>query len=70
MKLRIPIRELRSGMFLEASVLSVMKDDSVRHFLDLRAAAYSEPTSRRLRLMKRRHEQVNASGGMLVRSAA
>ena len=70
MKLRIPIRELRSGMFLEASVLSVMKDDSVRHFLDLRGAAYSESTSRRLRLMKRRHEQVNASGGMLVRSAA
>ncbi len=70
MNLRIPIKELRSGMFLEASVLSVMKDNSVRHFLELRGAAYSESTSRRMRLMKRRHEQVNAAGGMLVRSDA
>lgn len=70
MKLRIPIKELRSGMFLEASVLSVMKDDSVRHFLELRGAAYSESTSKRMRLMKRRHEQVTAAGGMLVRSDA
>ncbi len=70
MKLRIPINELRSGMFLEASVLSVMKDESVRHFLELRGASYSESTSRRMRLMKRRHEQVTAAGGMLVRSDA
>ena len=70
MKLRIPIKELRSGMFLEASVLSVMKDDSVRHFLELRGASYSESTSKRMRLMKRRHEQVTAAGGMLVRSDA
>jgi uncharacterized protein (DUF342 family) len=70
MKLRIPIKELRSGMFLEASVLSVMKDDSVRHFLELRGAAYSESTSKRMRLMKRRHEQVTVAGGMLVKSDA
>ena len=67
-KLRIPIEELTVGMFVDADVLSILKEAKIRHFLDLRDATYREQTSRRMRLKKKRHEQVAFAGGMLLGS--
>lgn len=68
MKLRIPVEQLRPGMFVEAGVLSILVGGEIHHFLDLRDAAFPDSRRRRLRLDKRRHEQVSSSGGMLLRS--
>ena len=67
-KLRIPIEELAVGMFVDADVLSILKEAEIRHFLDLRDATYREQTTRRMRLKKKRHEQVAFAGGMLLGS--
>ena len=69
MKLTIPIEELHPGMFVIADVLSILVDAEIRHFLDFREAAFDEPGSGRIRLMKRKYRSVANSGGMLVKSA-
>ena len=56
-------------MFVEANVMSLLKDAEIRHFLDPHSAVYTFATSKRLRLMKRRHEQVATAGGMLIGSS-
>jgi hypothetical protein len=67
-KLRIPMKDLYIGMFVEAEVLSVLVDAEIRHFLELREASFGEATTKRLRLVKRAYLQVASSGGLLIRS--
>ena len=56
-------------MFVEANVMSLLKDAEIRHFLDPHSAVYTFATSKRLRLMKRRHEQMATACGMLIGSS-
>ena len=55
-------------MFVEAQVLSILVDREIRHFLDLKDAAYRESGKKRLRLAKRKYAQVSSQGGLLLRS--
>ena len=68
MRLRIPVKELHVGMFVEAQVLSILVDGGIRHFLDLKDATYRESGKKRLRLAKRKYTQVSTQGGLLLRS--
>ena len=55
-------------MFVEANVLSVMVGNEIRHFLELSEAALEEISSRRLRIKRRKVDEVSGMGGMLLRS--
>ena len=68
MRLRIPIDTLSVGMFVEANVLSVMVGNEIRHFLELSDAALEEISSKRLRIKRRKVDEVSGMGGMLLRS--
>ncbi len=65
---RVPIDELLVGMFVEAGVKTLYREGEMRHFLEPTDATYLEPTSKRLRLMKKKIELVTTSGGMLLGS--
>jgi len=68
MRRRIPINDLKVGMFVEAGISSVSAEDGVRHFLEIRDAEYSESTKKRVRLIRDKHKEVDASGGMVITS--
>jgi hypothetical protein len=55
-------------MFVEANVLSVMVGNEIRHFLELSDAALEEISSKRLRIKRRKVDEVSGMGGMLLRS--
>ena len=68
MKKHLSIDLLHVGMFVEAEVLSILVDSQVRHFLKPTEAKYVNTTAKRLRLSKRKHEQIANAGGMLMGS--
>jgi uncharacterized protein (DUF342 family) len=68
-KARVPLSKLTVGMFVVAEVRFVLKDRSIRHFLELTDAEYEEATSKRLRLKEYKSSQVANAGGMLMTSS-
>ena len=68
MQLRVPIHRLRTGMFLEAEVISLLVEGEFRSFLEPTGATYSSETTKRLRLRDAKLEEVEAAGGMMIGS--
>lgn len=68
MKARVHLSKLSIGMFVIAEVRYMLKDGTIRHFLELVDAEYSESTSKRLRLKEYKSTQVGHAGGMLMTS--
>lgn len=69
MKVRVAIADLAIGMFVVAEVRTLVIDGEMRHFLEPLEANYREATSKRLRLMRRKFEQVAAARGLLMTSS-
>ena len=69
MKIRVPTDQLRVGMFLVAEVRTLFLEGEMRHFLEPVEATYREATTKRMRLMQRRFEQVAHARGMLITSS-
>jgi uncharacterized protein len=65
-KVRVPIEELRIGMFVLSEVRTLFLQGEMRHYLEPSEAEYVEPTGKRLRLLKKKFEQVATSGGILL----
>ena len=57
MKVAIPLNQVSVGMFLDAEVRTLFIEGEMRHFLELTDAKYAAPTTKRLRLRKRKFEQ-------------
>ena len=68
MKKRLLLDQLRVGMFVEAQVQSVLADGEIRYYLEVRDTAFAAAGTKRLRLAKRKQEQIARDGGMLVTS--
>lgn len=58
-------------MFIDAEICSLLVDGQVCYYLEVREAAFAgdQATRKRLRLSKRKHDQILGDGGMLVTSA-
>lgn len=58
-------------MFIDAEICSLLVDGQICHYLEVREAAFAgDQTGRkRLRLSKRKHDQILSDGGMLLTSA-
>ncbi len=57
-------------MFIDAEVCSLLVDGQICYYLEVREAAFAEDqaTRKRLRLSKRRYDQILSDGGMLLSS--
>jgi uncharacterized protein (DUF342 family) len=68
MRRNIAIDDLKVGMFVEAGVSSISAEDGTRHFLEIHDAEYAAPSKKRVRLIKGKHREVAATGGMSITS--
>ena len=68
MKRRLPIHELRVGMFIDAEVRSLLAEGEIRYYLEVRSALSTSASAKRLRLAGRKQEAVARDGGILLAS--
>ncbi len=66
MKRRLSIEELRVGMFIDAEVRSLLAEGEIRHYLEVRNTTGTPANVKRLRLARRKQEEVARDGGMLL----